>query len=210
VNFDSLLGSAVRDFMMMFVTIDPIGTLCLFVPLTASIPAVERPRVARRAVLYAGLVLFGFMLFGQIVLNGLGVRLTSFQLAGGVILFLLGLQMVFGTGIAAHRAEVEPGRDIAVFPLGIPSIAGPGAMLAAVVLTDNDRFSLAEQLETAAMLLLVLVLTVVVLLQANRIHRLLGETGANVLVRIMGMVLAALAAEQMLDVLGDVVRGLRA
>src|SRR5215471_3034542 len=118
MGHETFLEGAIRDFLMLFVTIDPIGTLSLFVPLTASTPAAQRPRVAVRAVLCGGAVLIGFLVLGQIVLNGLGVRLVSFAIAGGIVLFLLGLQMIFGTGIAAN-AKPEPGHDVAVFPLGI-------------------------------------------------------------------------------------------
>src|SRR5258706_8040865 len=148
MGHQDLLRAVVRDFLMLFVPIDPIGPLSLFVPLTASTPPAERPRVAWRAVLSGGAVLVGFLVLGQLVLDGIGIRLVSFQIAGGIILFLLGLQMVFGTGIAATKVEPEAGHDIAIFPLGIPSIASPGAIMAVVVLTDNDRFSIPDQIET--------------------------------------------------------------
>ncbi len=196
---ESFVAHALRDFLMLFVTIDPIGTLSLFVPLTATTPAAERPRVALRSVLYGGGILFAFLAAGQILLNGLGVRLEAFQIAGGIILFLLGLQMVFGTGIAAARTAPEAGYDVAVFPLAIPSIASPGAITAVVVLTDNDRFSLLHQVETAVVLLAVLAITWAVLRLANPIHRAIGDTGATVMVRVMGLLLAALAAEELLE-----------
>ena len=205
MGHQDLLEAVVRDFLMLFVTIDPIGTLSLFVPLTASTPAADRPRIAVRAVLSGGAVLIGFLVLGQIVLDGIGVRLVSFQISGGIILFLLGLQMVFGTGIAETSIEAEPGHDVAIFPLGIPSIASPGAIMAVVVLTDNDRFSVVDQMETAVVLVVVLVITLVMLLLANRIHRLIGDTGAGVLVRVMGMLLAALAAEEILESVTSIV-----
>jgi multiple antibiotic resistance protein len=199
VEQESFVAHALRDFLMLFVTIDPIGTLSLFVPLTATTPPAQRPRVALRSVLYGGGILITFLVAGQIVLNGLGVRLESFQIAGGVILFLLGLQMVFGTGIAASGAAPEAGYDVAVFPLAIPSIASPGAITAVVVLTDNDRFSLLHQVETGVVLLAVLGITYGVLRLANPIHGVIGDTGATVMVRVMGLLLAALAAEELLE-----------
>lgn len=203
------LAEVARDFLFLFVTIDPIGTLSLFVALTAGTPPRDRPRVALRAVLWGGAILLGFMALGQIVLNGLGVRLLSFQLAGGIILFLFGLQMVFGTGVASSQAP-EPGHDIAVFPLAIPSIAGPGAIMAAVVLTDNDSYSVAHQIETAVVLLVVLALTFAALLAANRIHRVIGDTGANVIVRVMGILLASLATEETIQCVGEIVAQMKA
>jgi len=191
-----MLRQAARDFLMLLVTIDPIGTVALFVPLTAAFSVRERHAIARKAVIVAGSVLLGFLVAGEIVLAHLGVRLLSFQLAGGVILFLFGLQMVFGRGVLAEHAIAEPGRDVAVFPLALPGIASPGAITAVVLLTDNHRHSIPEQAITAFVLLFVLALTAGLLYAANAIHKVLGSTGANVLIRVLGLVLSALATEQ--------------
>jgi multiple antibiotic resistance protein len=187
-----------RDFLMLFVTIDPIGTVALFVPLTASADAGERARIARKAVLVSGIVLLAFLGAGEILLAELGIRLVSFQVAGGVILFLFGLQMVFGSGVAAENAHPEPGHDVAVFPLALPGIANPGAIMAVVLLTDNNRYSIAQQAVTAAVLVIILIITLLLLLASRRINAVLGNTGANVLIRVMGLLLAALATEQIL------------
>lgn len=194
-----MVEQAFRDFLMLFATIDPIATLALFVPLTAELSAAARRRVALRAVLWSGIVLLGFLAGGQLVLSGLGIRLESFQIAGGVILFLLGLQMVFGSGVAAHGGPAEPGQDIAIFPLALPAIASPGAIMAVVLLTDNHRQSIPQQALTGGVLLVVLLLTLLLLFMADRAHRLLGRTGATVLIRVMGLILAALATEQIVS-----------
>ena len=185
-----------RDFLMLLVTIDPIGTVALFVPLTATATAVERARIARKSVLIAGGVMLAFLIAGEFLLSELGIRLVSFQVAGGIILFLFGLQMVFGTGVMKDAAHPEPGHDIAVFPLALPGIANPGAIMAVVLLTDNNRQAVWQQAVTAGVLILVLLLTLVALLTSQRIHRLLGSTGANVMIRVLGLILAALATEQ--------------
>ena len=185
-----------RDFLMLLVTIDPIGTVALFVPLTASATALERARIARKSVLVAGCVLVAFLVAGEFLLEELSIRLVSFQVAGGVILFLFGLQMVFGTGVMKETAHAEPGHDIAVFPLALPGIANPGAIMAVVLLTDNNRQSAWQQVLTAGVLVAVLLLTLVAMLMSQRIHKFLGSTGANVLVRVLGLILAALATEQ--------------
>lgn len=192
-----MLAQAARDFLMLLVTIDPIGTVALFVPLTAELPIRERRAVARKAVLVAAAVLLGFLVAGEILLAHLGIRLLSFQLAGGVILFLFGLQMVFGKGVLAEHALAEPGRDVAVFPLALPGIASPGAITAVVLLTDNHRHSILEQAVTGSVLVIVLAITVGLLYLANVIYRVLGSTGSNVLIRVLGLILAALATEQM-------------
>lgn len=200
-----MLGQIVRDFLMLLVTIDPIGTVALFVPLTAAMPLAQRRGVARKAVLIAGCVLLAFLVAGEIVLAHLGIRLLSFQLAGGVILFLFALQMVFGAE-SLTRAVSEPGRDVAVFPLAMPAIASPGAITAAVLLTDNHRQSVAQQAITAIVLLAVLALTLALLYAADVIHRKLGTTGADVIVRVLGLVLAALATEQIVGGIEALVR----
>lgn len=191
-----MLQQILRDFLMLLVTIDPIGTVAMFVPLTASLTGAERTRIAWKAIVVAGCVLLAFLVAGELLLSELGIRLVSFQVAGGIILFLFGLQMVFGTGVMAERAQPEPGHDIAVFPLALPGIANPGAIMAVVLLTDNHRHSIAQQAVTAGVLSIVLGMTLVALLASRHITRLLGSTGANVIIRVMGLLLAALATEQ--------------
>lgn len=181
---------------MLLVTVDPIGTVALFVPITAALAIRERRAIARKATVIAGAVLLAFLIAGEIVLAHLGIRLLSFQVAGGVILFLFGLQMVFGSGVLSKDAVAEPGHDVAVFPLALPGIASPGAITAVVLLTDNHRHSIAEQAVTALVLLLVLGITLGLLYAADAVHGMLGSTGASVLIRVLGLILAALATEQ--------------
>ena len=106
--------------------------------------------------------------------------------------------MVFGTGAAAPTTQDED-HDIAVYPLAVPSIASPGAILACVVLTDNNQFSLVQQGITCGLLVAVLGITLVVLLQANRVYRVIGKSGCTLLVRVLGLVFAALAVEMAVD-----------
>ncbi|MFP6640032.1 MAG: MarC family protein [Myxococcota bacterium] len=193
-----------RDLLMLLATVDPIGTLTLFVALTAGMPAADRPRLAVRSVLIAGGVLVAFLIGGQIVLGALGIGLASFAVSGGIVLFLFGLQMIFGN---SNQGPPESGHDLAVFPLAMPSIASPGAILAIVVLTDNEANSLVRQGVTLLALCAVLGLTLGLMLMANRIHAVIGDTGANVLVRVMGLILCALAAELVMDGLFEIVSG---
>lgn len=195
------VASLVREFITLFVVIDPIGTLPVFYFVAASVPAALHWRLAVRAVLVAAVVLLLFLVGGQIVLEGVGLRLGSFQIAGGLILFLFALTMIFGDAKPAREIE-EAERDHmagAVFPLAIPSIASPGAMLAIVILTDNNRNSIPEQALTAALLLAVLAITLVLLLLAARLRRVLGATGANIISRVMGMILATVAVDSVLS-----------
>lgn len=190
-----------RDFLMLWSTVDPIGTLALFAGLTAGAGAAERRRTAIRATLYALAILVGAIVLGQAILSGLGIRMISLEVAGGIILFLFGLQMIFGTAGSAGGGP-ETGHDLAVFPLAVPSIASPGAIMAAIVLTDNDRYGLGEQALTAGVLVVVLAATCALMLLSGPVLRILGANGAAILVRVMGMILAALSVELVLRALG--------
>ncbi len=199
--------SLTREFVTLLVVIDPIGTIPVFLFAVQSVPKHLHRLFAIRAVAIASLVLFAFLVGGQVLLETLGLRLGSFRVAGGVVLFLFAMMMVFGESKPAREIE-EAGRDHlsgAVFPLAMPSIASPGAMLAIVVLTDNHTEPLADQATTAGLLGLVLLLTLGVLLLASAIHRLIGNTGASVISRVMGIILATIAVDAVLgglDALG--------
>ncbi|WP_288928436.1 MarC family protein [uncultured Maritimibacter sp.] len=189
-----------QEFITLWVVIDPIGTLPVFIAATAAIPAAKRRGVALRAVLVAFVVLLAFIIVGQLVLEGLGLDLQSFQIAGGIVLFLFALSMIFGPGKPEAEMEgADLARNVAVFPVAMPSIASPGAMLAVVILTDNDRFSVAHQVMTSALMALVLAVTLVILLAAGPIMRVIGQTGAAVISRVMGMILAAVAVDAVLN-----------
>lgn len=120
-----------QDAVIIWATIDPYGTMALFTALTARLASEERRRTAFKAVVYAGALPLGSIVIGQVILGAIGIRLVSLQLAGGVILFLFGLQMIFGSGTRSSRAEPE--RDIAVSPPAIPATATPGAILAVIL-----------------------------------------------------------------------------
>ena len=122
------------------------------------------------------------------------------EIAGGIILFLFALKMLFG-GLDSKPGSPEPGRDLAVFPLAVPSIAGPGAIMAVILLTDNDVYTLPQQAETGIVLLVVLLLTYIFLRFSDFILRIIGQQGAAVLVRVMGIILASLAVEIVLTAL---------
>lgn len=192
----------IQDALFFLTTLDPVGTLALFAALTAKFPAAERRRTAHRAVAYATAILVVSVVAGQALLSAMGIRLLSLQVAGGVILFLLGIQMLFSGSDETSSGQAEAGHDLAVFPMAIPSIAGPGAIMAVIVRTDNGLYSLAEQLATGAVLLGALLVVWVALLAAGPILRLIGTNGATILVRVMGMILAALSAELLLSALG--------
>lgn len=195
--------SLLEQFVTLWVVIDPIGTVPVFIALTGSLSPAQRRAVAVKAVLIAAGVLMFFLVAGQLLLEELGISLDSFRISGGIILFLFALTMIFGQSkpeseIAA--AEAKP-QDIAVFPLAVPSIAGPGSMIAIVVLTDNHRYTAGQQEITAVIMVAVLTCTLALLMAAGPINRVLGLSGASIVSRVMGMILAALAVDNILDTL---------
>jgi len=188
-----------QEFITLWVVIDPIGTLPVFLAVTTGMNAGQRKAVAKRAILVSFVVLALFIVAGQIVLEALGLPLPAFQIAGGIVLFLFALTMIFGD--SKPQAEISGSDRVSqtsVFPVAIPSIASPGAMLAVVILTDNDRFSIAHQAITTGLMALVLGATLAILLLANPLYRVLGATGSSVISRVMGMILAAVAVDAVL------------
>jgi multiple antibiotic resistance protein len=124
----------------------------------------------------------------------MSIPLPAFQIAGGIVLFLFALSMIFGESKPNEEVRlVEDHHETAIYPLAVPSIAGPGAMLTAVLLTENDRFDLWEQAQTAAVMLSVLVLVYLTMLGAGWIDRIIGSSGASVVSRVMGLILASVA-----------------
>jgi len=191
----------VREFITLFVVIDPVGTIPVFLFATAAIPQRLHRSFALRAVLVSALVLGLFLVLGQIILEGIGLRLGAFQIAGGIILFLFALSMIFGETKAASEIKEAENEDLsgAVFPLAIPSIASPGAILAVVILTDNHSTGVVEQAMTAVVLLFVLAITFILLLLASKIQKLIGQTGVSVISRVMGLILATVAVDAVLQ-----------
>ncbi|MEX2162083.1 MAG: MarC family protein [Anaerolineales bacterium] len=188
-----------RDLLILWATIDPISTVVIFAGLTSRLGAKQRARVAAKAILYSSLVLVGAAVLGQFILLGMGISIVSFQLAGGIVLFLFALQMIFGS--LQNSAVEKKGEDIAVYPLAIPSIATPGAILAIIVLTDNHLHPIPTQAGTILIALAILAFTYLLMRLAHRILSRLGRPGAELIVRVMGMILAALSVELIIDAL---------
>ncbi len=190
-----------RDALTMWTTIDPIATLVVFASLTVGMAAPQRRALARDATIFSAMILLAAIVLGQVVLNALGISMVAFQVAGGIVLFLFALQLVFGT-VHTGDAAGGPGAHPAVFPLAVPSIASPGAILAAIVLTDNHLHGFVEQLGTALVTLAVLGLNWLLMLGADRILRVIGQHGAALVIRVMGLVLAALSVQFVIEALG--------
>jgi multiple antibiotic resistance protein len=191
-------------FVVLLIVIDPIGNAPMFMALTHNMETGYRRTMAIRGVSLATAILLVFLLIGDTLLALLGIGISAFRIAGGILLFLLAIDMVFArqSGLRSttvqEQHEAEHKRDVSVFPLAFPLIAGPGA-LTTVLLMTSPRPELLVFIGMLVALLLVLGLALVSLLSADRIMGLLGETGANVITRLMGLILAALAVQYVLD-----------
>jgi multiple antibiotic resistance protein len=195
-----MFDKAVQDALILWATIDPIGTLAIFSALTAGMSVTQRRKTATRAVLYAGGVLIGSLVIGQVLLTAMGISLLSFQLGGGIILFLFGLQMIFTEN--DQSSGKEPDHNVAIFPIAIPATATPGAILAVILLTDNQIYPIAQQLMTGLIVVATLAITWVMMFFSDRILAVIGSGGASLLTKIMGMILAALSVQLVMNAIG--------
>jgi multiple antibiotic resistance protein len=194
------LGRLLESFVTLFVVLDPIGSVPIFLNATSRVEPADRKKVAAVAVLVATLVLMLFLYFGQYLLEEMHVGIPAFRIAGAVILFVFALQMIFSGHHSGGVTEAtRSASEIAVFPVAMPGIASPGALCAVVLLTDNDRFSFADETITAGLTLGVMAIVLMALLLATRINRLLGNAGISVITQIMGLILASFSVQQMID-----------
>ncbi len=188
------------DFVTLWVTVDPLGTVPLYLSVTKHLPAAERKRAAVRATIISFVLLAAFLYLGEYLLNVMRIELLSFQISGGIILFLFSLTMIFAKE-NPNDAPADKGHDVAVFPLAMPSIATPGALLSVVVLTDNNTHSFFQETLTCGVLVLVLAATLILMLLGDRILGLIGRSGANILSRVMGLILSAVAVQMVFSAL---------
>lgn len=193
------------NFTAFFVIIDPVGTAAIFAVMTRAATAGQRRRMALRATFLAGAILFAFALLGGWLLEALGVGLPAFRVAGGILLFLLASDMVFArqSGLrsmtTSENQETAERDDLTVFPLAFPLIAGPGAMTSVVLLIGEAAGDPLRIAGVLAVLAAVLAILLSLLLAATQVRRLLGITGSNVVSRVLGIILAALAAQFVID-----------
>lgn len=196
--------SLLNAFVVLFIVVDPVGVAWMFAALTRRADRATQRRMALRGVALAALILYVFFFVGDPLLRALGITIPAFRIAGGALLFLLAIDMVFArqSGLRSttrrEQEEAEQRPDVSVFPLAFPLISGPGALTTVLLMTGGEH----TPWYVAAMvgvLTLVLLLTLLALWLAPLILRVLGETGANVVSRLLGLILAALAVQFVLD-----------
>jgi multiple antibiotic resistance protein len=196
----------------LFVVVDPIGLAPTFLAVTIGIPKAARRQVALRAAVIAGIILASTALIGDWLLRQLGITLPAFRIAGGLLLFSIASEMVFGVRIErqsrdAEQAVEEHVRNIAAFPLATPLLAGPGALTATVLLAGQAAFRPLYLAILVGVIAAIAALCFVVFRLATRIERGLGTTGSVLLSRLQGVLLAALAVQYVIDGLRAVLRG---
>ena len=198
------LDFTISALVTLFVVVDPIGLAPTFLAVTEGLPRRAKRSVALRASIIAGAILIGAALLGDWLFRALGISLPAFRIAGGLLLFAIAFEMVFGIrmrreGQAAEEAVEEHVRNVAAFPLAIPLLAGPGAITAVVLLAGRAAGNLLLTGLVLAVVVVVAASCFVAFILAGRISRLLGMTGNIVLSRLLGVLLAALAVQYVVD-----------
>jgi len=199
-----MLELIVNNFVTFFVVIDPIGLAAIFASLTRNETQSHRDHMAFRGVLLSAIILYLFYFAGDVMLRALGIEIAAFRIGGGALLFLLAIDMVFArqSGLRSttseEQAEAEARQDISVFPLAFPLIAGPGALTTVLLMTGGSHGAAASG-ALLGIMGVVLLITWVMLVYAQKVYHLLGETGTNMVSRVLGVVLAALAVQYVVD-----------
>jgi multiple antibiotic resistance protein len=189
------------EFLTLAVVIDPLGSLPVYLAIVGARSKQDARTIAVHAVIVAFFVLVFFVIAGQVILQQINVPLTAFQIAGGIVLFLFALGMIFDQA-AEEKEEAlakQSPRQAAIFPLAIPAIASPGAMLAVVLLTDDARHKIADQALTVVVIAAILLFQLMLLFAARRLENVIGRAGTSVISRVMGTILAAVAVTEVLD-----------
>ena len=190
---------------LLFLVMDPLGNIPIFLSVLEDVAPERRMRIILRELLLALLVLVVFLFFGQYLLGFLQLSEHSIRIAGGIILFLIALKMVFPVRKSAHAPEDLQGEPLLV-PLAIPMVAGPSAMAVVMLLASNDPQRMADWFYA---LLAAWALTSIILLSANGLKRLLGRRGLIAMERLMGMLLIAIAVQMLLEGISAYLSGLR-
>lgn len=194
----------VTTFVTLFVIIDPVALAPLFVALTQGMATAERRRIALRSVVIAYVLLAIFAVAGEALLKAIGIGMPAFRISGGILLFLMAVDMLFERRNERREKQTANSRaDPSVFPLATPLIAGPGALATMILLSSRYSGDVPALLTIHAVLLGLLALTYLVFLGGGMIERALGHTGVVVVTRLLGILLAALAIQFVLDGLRD-------
>ena len=203
-----MLSAFLTSFTTFFATVGPVEAAVIFAALTPGVVPVERRPIAMRATLIASTLLFGATVAGGPLLKQLGVSIPALQTAGGIILLVIALDMVLARPTSVFKltpsegAEAQRKDDLAVFPLATPLLAGPGAMSAGILLAANAHGDPIEVTAAVGGLVAVMLITLVLLLVAHDLAKFIGVTAQRVLMRVFGILLAAIAVQALFDGIG--------
>lgn len=196
----SFTHTFIYELVTLFVILDPVSTIPIFLAATTGLPRREALKVAASAVALAFVVLLFFIAAGQFLLQALHILMPSFQLAGSIVLLMFGLKLVLGK-VTEEAAAIPEGTTFferSIYPLGIPGIAGPGAMLTVVLLTDNNIRTFKEQAITTAELAVCLLVLFGLYAASSFLYRVLGRGGIEVISRVFGLILASIAVNNLI------------
>lgn len=195
-----MITAILTKIFFLIAVIDPLGSVPVYLEATKQLDQKHKKKVAIRASSVAFLILLFFIIVGQLILDGMDVTLDAFQISGGVILFLFALTMIFGEGKPeSEKHMIKDYKHVTIFPVAIPSIASPGAIMAVVLLTDNNLYTIQQQAVTTLLVLIVIGITMAILLVANYVQKRIGEYGITVISKVMGLILAAYAVQSILS-----------
>jgi multiple antibiotic resistance protein len=194
----------VTTIFFLIAVIDPIGSVPVYLEATKQFDKKHKIKIAIRASIIAFFILLFFIVIVQLILEGMQVSLDAFQISGGVILFLFALTMIFGDGKPeTEKHSIKDYKHVTIFPVAIPSIASPGAIMAVVLMTDNHLYTIQQQALTVVLVLVVIAITCLLLLAANFVQKRIGEYGITVISKIMGLILASYAIQSILSGVKD-------
>lgn len=191
-------GFLIKSFLTLFTIIDPVGGVPFFLSITAGYSEEERKKIALRASITAVITLLIFLWIGKYLLFFFQISVSSFKIAGGILLFLIAMEMLFGKTTQVKTTEketlkVKEKEDVSIVPLGIPYLAGPGAITTTIILSETS--SLYTKVGLSIIILLVLLITFIIFSYSSKISKFLGELGTKAIVRILGLILASIAIE---------------
>jgi multiple antibiotic resistance protein len=199
MQLSELWQEIITEAVTLIVIINPIGAATIFLSLTANQSPAERRRVALKSVLIAAVILIAFLIAGRILLSAMGISITAFKIGGGIVLLMFGLNMIFEFSTALKPSGDSSQGDVAIYPLAMPAIAGPGTIMTVVLLSDDDRYHLVGQTITVMVMLGVLLVTFGMFQVAMLLNRFVGASGAGIVKRVMGLLLCAVASDKILS-----------
>lgn len=205
-----ILSFGLLCFTSFFTLINPLGTMPVFMTMTADLEVSQRNATAKKASVVAFFTIIAFALSGQLLFKFFGISVNSFRIVGGVIFFIMGMDMLQARlgQVKIKESEVKSYvSDISITPLAIPMICGPGAITNAIVLME-DASTFAKKIILLAAILLVMIITYLILYSSSRIIKLLGQTGNNVMMRLMGLIVMVIAVEFFFSGLKPIILGM--